>query len=60
MLDGFKKFCCRLGADENGASMVEYSVLVGIITAGTVVTIGLVGTYVGGAWTDLSAALNPA
>lgn len=47
----------RLLRDEDGASLVEYSVLIGLITVATVVTIGLVGTWISGRWTALDAAL---
>ncbi|MGX8009962.1 Flp family type IVb pilin [Mesorhizobium sp. ORM8.1] len=44
--------------DENGAAMVEYSILIGIITAATITFIIGVGAYVTGAWTALCTALN--
>ncbi len=43
--------------DEKGASMVEYSILIGIITVGAIVSIGGVGTYVTAKWLALDAAL---
>lgn len=43
--------------DERGASMVEYSILIGIITAATIVSIIAVGAYVQGAWSTLVGAL---
>ena len=46
----------RLIKDERGASMVEYSLLLGIITAATVVTIGAVGIKVGDAWDAVDGA----
>jgi pilus assembly protein Flp/PilA len=49
----------RLAKDESGASLVEYSVLIGLITVATVVTIGLVGDKVSDAWTDLNTAFVP-
>ena len=39
--------------DERGASMVEYSILIGIITATVIATIVLIGTKIGNAWTAL-------
>lgn len=44
--------------DENGAAMVEYSILIGIITAATITFIIGVGVYVTGAWTALCTALD--
>lgn len=43
--------------DENGAAMVEYSILIGIITAAVILLIISVGAFVTDAWTDLDTAL---
>ena len=43
----------RLFRDERGASMVEYSLLIGLITAATIGLIVAVGGKVTGAWTTL-------
>ncbi|TPK77066.1 Flp family type IVb pilin [Mesorhizobium sp. B2-4-15] len=43
--------------DENGAAMVEYTVLLGIITVAVIATVVLVGTWVAGRWTALNSAL---
>ncbi len=43
--------------DEDGAALIEYTVLIGILLVGVVATIGLVGTWVSGKWTALNAAL---
>ncbi|MDG4874242.1 Flp family type IVb pilin [Mesorhizobium sp. WSM4935] len=43
--------------DENGAAMVEYTILLGIITVAVIATIILVGNWVVGRWTTLQAAL---
>jgi len=44
--------------DENGAAMVEYSILIGIITAAAIAIIIAVGGYVGTAWSTLCTALG--
>ena len=44
--------------DERGASLLEYSVLIGLITAGVVVTITNVGTWVSNKWTNVFNNLN--
>jgi pilus assembly protein Flp/PilA len=49
-----KEMALRLARDERGASMVEYSILIGIITAATVATIALIGGKVSTAWTTLN------
>jgi len=41
--------------DERGAAMVEYAILIGIVTAATVATIVTVGGKVSGAWTTLNS-----
>ncbi|MGX5831682.1 Flp family type IVb pilin [Mesorhizobium sp. 43Arga] len=43
--------------DENGAAMVEYTILLGMITVAVIATIILVGNWVVGRWTTLQAAL---
>jgi len=46
--------------DEKGAAMVEYTVLLGIITVAVIATVILVGTWVGGQWTTLNTTLQAA
>ncbi|WP_044549281.1 Flp family type IVb pilin [Mesorhizobium japonicum] len=46
--------------DENGAAMVEYTVLLGIITVAVIATVILVGTWVSGQWTTLNSTLTTA
>jgi len=43
--------------DDNGAAMVEYSILVGIIAAAAILVILGIGTWVTGAFTGLCTAL---
>jgi len=50
-LDQFKR-------NQSGASLVEYSLLIGLITVAAVVTIGLVGVWVSGRWTALYDAVT--
>jgi pilus assembly protein Flp/PilA len=53
MIRKIKGTAVALWQDERGASLLEYSVLIGLITAGVVVTITNVGTWVSGKWTSL-------
>ena len=46
--------------DENGAAMVEYSILIGLISAAAIAAIVVVSTYVTGAWGKLTTALATA
>jgi pilus assembly protein Flp/PilA len=57
-MTNLKKLFARVRKDENGATMVEYSILIGIITAAAIGFILGVGEYVTGAWTGLCADLN--
>ncbi|MER8595907.1 Flp family type IVb pilin [Mesorhizobium sp. M0904] len=43
--------------DEHGAAMVEYTILLGIITVAVIATIILVGGWVSTQWTGLYALL---
>jgi pilus assembly protein Flp/PilA len=47
----------KLRQDEEGASLIEYTVLVGIVTVAVIATIVLVGAWITGQWTALNAAL---
>lgn len=49
----------RLRADEKGATMIEYSILIGLITAVTIAFIAGMGDYVVSAWTTLCSAVGP-
>jgi len=44
--------------DSSGAALVEYSVLIGLITALAIAFIFGVGQFVSGAWSTLCANLN--
>lgn len=46
----------KLRNDVRGASLIEYSILIGLITAAVIATIVLVGDKVSGAWTTLNGA----
>ena len=43
--------------EENGAAMIEYTVLLGIITVAVIATIILVGAWVSTQWKTFEAAL---
>ena len=48
----------RLGKDEDGASLVEYTVLLGLLLVAAV--IGSVGAWISGQWLSLCKALSTA
>jgi pilus assembly protein Flp/PilA len=47
----------RFGKDEEGAALIEYTVLLGIMLVAVITTISFVGNWVLGRWHALSAAL---
>ena len=48
----------RFRADEDGAAMVEYTVLLSIITVGVIATVIIIGTWVTGEWGELQTNLG--
>jgi pilus assembly protein Flp/PilA len=47
----------RLKSDENGASMIEYTVLLAILLVAVIAIIAGVGHWISGEWASLSTAL---
>lgn len=47
----------RLMQDEKGAALIEYSILIGLITVAAIAAILFVGGWVKNAWSDLQAKL---
>ena len=54
----FKRAAFRLWTDESGASLLEYSVLVALITVSVVGVIVGVGGWMGTKWQNLWNTLN--
>jgi pilus assembly protein Flp/PilA len=52
------KLMRRLGRDEKGAALVEYTVLLGVMLVAVVGTIVLVGGWVNTKWSALLTALS--
>jgi pilus assembly protein Flp/PilA len=48
----------RFGKDEEGAALVEYTVLLGILLVGVIVLIGSVGTWISNHWNTLYTAIS--
>jgi pilus assembly protein Flp/PilA len=46
--------------DEDGAALIEYTVLLGVLVVAVIATIGLVGNWVKGQWTSLCTAVGAA
>jgi pilus assembly protein Flp/PilA len=53
-----KEIAVRLWKDESGATMIEYSVLIGLITAALVVLIGSVQGEITEKWQTICTQLN--
>jgi pilus assembly protein Flp/PilA len=51
-------FFTRVRKDENGATMIEYSILIGIITAVTIAFIIGMGQFVKSAWSTLCSNIE--
>ena len=53
----------KLSRDEEGAALIEYTVLLGIMLVAVITSIGLVGTWISTKWgtlvTDLGAQAAP-
>ena len=47
----------RFRQDEDGAALIEYTVLLGILVVAVIATIGLVGTWIANQWTTLQGSL---
>jgi pilus assembly protein Flp/PilA len=48
----------RLGKDEEGAALIEYTVLLGILVVAVIATIVAVGGWVNNKWTVLNSQLS--
>ena len=48
----------RLGKDEEGAALIEYTVLLGILVVAVIATIVAVGKWVNNRWSLLNAQLT--
>jgi pilus assembly protein Flp/PilA len=52
------KLVRRFGKDEDGAALIEYTVLLGILVVAVIATIVAVGVWVNGKWTALQTQLT--
>jgi pilus assembly protein Flp/PilA len=51
-------FLDRFAADESAATMVEYTILIGLITVVAIALIAAVGTWVKNAWVSVNTTLG--
>jgi len=52
-------FIQKLSRDEEGAALIEYTVLLGVLLTAVILTLIAVGSWVNGQWTSLNGAINP-
>jgi pilus assembly protein Flp/PilA len=52
-----RKAIRQLREDEAGAALIEYTVLIGVITGAVMVSVLAIGTWASGRWADLAASL---
>jgi len=57
-MNKFNAIVARFLREEDGASLIEYSILIGLITALVIAIIVVVGTWVQGAWSNLNSQLT--
>jgi pilus assembly protein Flp/PilA len=48
----------RFVREDNGAALIEYSILIGLIAAAVIVSIVAIGVWITGRWAALQAALG--
>jgi pilus assembly protein Flp/PilA len=57
-MQSVRKFAARFSRDEDGVTMLEYTILLGIITIAVISSVAFAGTWVAGKWTALTAKLT--
>jgi pilus assembly protein Flp/PilA len=57
MATSFVSLVKRFAREERGASLVEYAVLVGLVTAAIITAIGLLGDQIQAAFTNVTTRL---
>jgi pilus assembly protein Flp/PilA len=60
MATSFVSLVKRFAREERGASLVEYAVLVGLVTAAIITAIGLLGDQIQAAFTNVTTRLTDA
>jgi pilus assembly protein Flp/PilA len=58
MFQRIQRSLTRLGHDEKATAMLEYSILIGLITVAVIAMILFVGAWVTNQWSSLSSALS--
>jgi pilus assembly protein Flp/PilA len=58
LLSQLKMHAFRFKKDEDGAALIEYTVLLGILLVAVIAIIGLVGSWINGQWHALQTQLS--
>jgi pilus assembly protein Flp/PilA len=58
LLNQLKGYVSQIKKDEDGAALIEYTVLLGILLIAVIAVIGAVGHWINGEWTALNASLT--
>jgi pilus assembly protein Flp/PilA len=58
LLDDLKRYVSRFKKDEDGAALIEYTVLLGILLIAVIAIIGAVGIWINKEWGALNASLT--
>jgi pilus assembly protein Flp/PilA len=53
-----RKWFVRLRKDDDGATLIEYSILIGLLTVAVIALVLAVGGWVSSKWNSLNAALT--
>lgn len=56
-MTSLKNLLARLRKDENGAALIEYSILIGLIAAAVITAVVAIGGWITGRWGALCDAL---
>ena len=54
----FTALISKFARDDEGAALIEYSILIGLISVAVITTIGLVSGRISGFWTTLLTNLS--
>jgi pilus assembly protein Flp/PilA len=57
MRDGIRNYLAKISDDERGVTMLEYTILIGIITVAVILSVIFAGSWVASQWGLLTSAL---
>ena len=57
-MSNIKVLAHRFAREDDGAALIEYSILIGLISAAVITIITAVGVWITGKWTTLKTAIG--